>query len=124
VEVRMKIRQGFVSNSSSSSFCIYGTELDIEDIKKYAPKDTNFDDGDWMYELEWRDVQQSIEKKVGENMSVFYDYECAEVYIGREFTTLEDDETGADFKASVEKRLKEVFGDGYKYGFIEETVQC
>ena len=120
----MKIRQGFVSNSSSSSFCIYGTELDLEDIKAYAPADTDFDDDDWQYELEWYEVAQAIEKKVGENMSVFYDYECAEVYIGREFTTLGDKETGAEFKASVEKRLAEVFGDKYNCDFIEETVQC
>ncbi len=28
----MKIRQGFVSNSSTSSFCIYGTILDSDEI--------------------------------------------------------------------------------------------
>jgi hypothetical protein len=30
----MKIRQGFVSNSSSSSFLLYGLECDWEDIEK------------------------------------------------------------------------------------------
>lgn len=30
----MKIRNGFVSNSSSSSFCLYGTQLDTCNISK------------------------------------------------------------------------------------------
>lgn len=119
----MKIRQGFVSNSSSSSFCIYGTELDIEDIKDYVASGDDTTGDDWQYEIDWYEVQQAIQRKVGENMSVFYDYECAEIYIGREFTTLGDEETGGALKESVEKRLVEVFGDKYNCRFIEETVQ-
>jgi predicted ATP-grasp superfamily ATP-dependent carboligase len=32
----MKIRQGFVSNSSSSSFCIYGVEIDHKELYELA----------------------------------------------------------------------------------------
>ena len=34
----MKVRLGFVSNSSASSFCIYGIELDYNAIKKAVKK--------------------------------------------------------------------------------------
>ena len=46
-----------------------------------------------------------------------------DVYIGREFGTIGDEETGGELKESVEKRLVEVFGDKYNCRFIEETVQ-
>lgn len=36
----MKTRQSFISNSSSSSFIIYGTRISEEDLKKYAKKKT------------------------------------------------------------------------------------
>ena len=37
----MKIRNGFVSNSSSSSFCIYGTYIEFDDLMEKI-KEMNF----------------------------------------------------------------------------------
>ena len=34
----MKIRNGFVSNSSSSSFCIFGKEYELDELKKLFEK--------------------------------------------------------------------------------------
>ena len=41
----MKSRQGFVSNSSTSSFCIYGTEIEFsdEDVKAFLLKGKSSD---------------------------------------------------------------------------------
>ena len=39
----MKIRQGFVSNSSSSSFICFGVRLTAADKKRIEDEDTDFD---------------------------------------------------------------------------------
>ena len=43
------------------------------------------------------------------------------VYIGREYVTLRDDETGGEFKANAEKTMQLIFGDD-EYEFINEQV--
>jgi hypothetical protein len=72
----MKIRNGFVSNSSSSSFCIYGFEndsvfgrMDLEEIFKFfnpsiVSKDAVYEKRDGAYvHPEWlRDTEGDMEK--------------------------------------------------------------
>lgn len=75
----MKIRQGFVSNSSTTSFLIYGVSVDdaelvdkawdVEGIEGYG---NPYDSGGW---------------------------------IGASWCQVRDDETGAQFKARVEAKL-------------------
>lgn len=43
----MKIRTGFISNSSSSSFIMIGISVDNDDIKKLFEKDEKFGTDDW-----------------------------------------------------------------------------
>jgi len=80
----MKIRNGFVSNSSTTSFCIYGIGLpkDIDRSSLKPPKD------------------YSIER--------FQDCSDFNYAIGRDFCTIEDNETGKQFRDSVKKTIREL----------------
>ena len=90
----MKTRHGFVSNSSSSSFCIYGSSFD--------PNEKNDDDFDMMTEIEdWIDKQSD---KNDWNVSTGPEYSDA-IYVGRNATSIKDDETGKQFKDSTETAL-------------------
>lgn len=90
----MKIRQGFVSNSSTTSFVIYGVyvnkgkyNLDMEDEKLFE---------------KMKGLELITER--GQN-----DY--GGVYIGRNWTSIKDDETGASFKKSVEDSVEKLLGE-------------
>jgi hypothetical protein len=112
----MKIRNGFVSNSSSSSFCIYGCHFSLYDEKGKAdfkelatklkiPKKmvkalTEEDDN---YDLEVDGETLKLPKNPP--LSTYYSSECQDLYIGRSYKTLGDDETGKEFKKSVEDIL-------------------
>ena len=95
----MKIRTGFVSNSSSSSFCIYGAffrsceeaaeALGLDEVPE-SPWDILVPEGLRLW-------------NVGER----YD---PEIFIGRCWATIKDDETGKEFKESVKKVFKDAGG--------------
>jgi hypothetical protein len=118
----MKIRNGFVSNSSSSSFCIYGQRFNLyaengrEAFKGLATKlkipkkmvKALTDDNDSYYESV---DETTLKLPKNPPLVVYYSPECQDLYIGRDYDTLGDDETGKEFKKSV----KDVLGDGCVY---------
>lgn len=79
----MKIRTGFVSNSSSSSFLIYGIELTSEEFGKFS------NDYDYAYPEYYHG-----------------DGEYAH-YFGISWNEVGDDETGREFKERVVKEVNE-----------------
>jgi len=74
-----------VSNSSSTSFCIYGVKID----------------GNLGYEEE----QVLQNKFAGTDMEIIQG-ECDSYYIGRSWSNIEDNETGKQFKDFVKRILK------------------
>ena len=83
----MKLRNGFVSNSSSSSFLIYGTSVD-------------------------RDKVEELEAKAEElGMTVEYGHPDGYYgYIGLSWDAIQDSETGAQFKNKIEEAVKKLLG--------------
>ena len=95
----MKIRTGFVSNSSSSSFCIYGTYI----------QNKNYDD-----------IEQIMNDTKGFSWSCGGEYSEG-IYVGRTFTSIGDNETGSEFKKTTEETLKKKFGDNIECSTIEQS---
>lgn len=108
----MKIRTGFVSNSSSSSFCIYGVSLKLEDFKEelkeeylkfmkkkgYAKEEDSFDtivDG---YEfVEW------IEEK--ENIEGYFPPDSDYYYFGEGAFSCPEDKTMGEWKKEIQQGM-------------------
>jgi hypothetical protein len=87
----MKTRKGFVSNSSTTSFCLYGIYLE-EDQQK-----------------EWMETYNKI-KKWDELESYSAPYTDS-IYLGKSLAKLKDDETGKQFKDHVKELIRNYFPD-------------
>lgn len=109
----MKIRQGFVSNSSTSSFCIWGVHFDRGDLKFPNVEDKNYDEEDESYDRMY-EIAEEIKGLT------FHNSEYDGCYVGRSFSAIKDDETGLQFKQKTEKLVKEFFA---KLGTQPEKLQ-
>lgn len=106
----MKIRTGFVSNSSSSSFCAFGViaEADKEFLENWGMVFTDEDlneDGDFM-----EDLLELVYNEVDKHRLLCHqDYDSRRAYIGISYTSMADDETMIQFKARVKETVKKMF---------------
>ena len=145
----MKIRNGFVSNSSSSSFMIYGTVLErsdfeknLESLKKKAIEVLSKSDKSYHIESlkEWqkvpdnptdeerKDIIDQFDGPSEISYDLFHDGDLEphnapyedEIFIGICPSKILDEETGREFKDRVERQIREIFPDVQGFDFYQE----
>jgi hypothetical protein len=115
----MKIRIGFVSNSSSCSFCIYGLALYEGDLRKMLGLT---DDGDNDNDFCSDDIAELFQKAGINDIEIQYGPESSDLYIGKDWCKIGDDQTGKQFKEDIEKKIKKILKKtDLKFGTHEEA---
>ncbi len=139
----MKVRQGFVSNSSTTSFCIYGickneTEIKEALIEKELATQEELADGMYEYmdgynykrkkrngELTEEDIDENEKKFFKEEDGYVFnqvgDYGDDYSYLGIPWQNIREDETGAQFRERIQNKMKTLFGDNVECSTHEEA---
>jgi len=104
----MKIRLGYVSNSSTTSFCIYGYDF-YDYVDKLKEKYGDMDGYELLGKIEEETGFYTSSGPSGESL-----------YVGRSWSSIKDDETGKQFKEDVEKKLEKLLGEKIVCGTYEE----
>ena len=110
----MKIRNCFVSNSSTCSFCIYGTTFEQDELRERLAKnfEKNFPDeakkaGDDFWDI--GTILKPIDPIFGDLDFIYSPYEVMYVGISPDWT--KDDMTFGEFKKQAAEALRKILGD-------------
>ena len=114
----MKVRNGFVSNSSTSSFLIYGVSIEEDKLKQAlldvgVLKDEEKDEDG----IDFYGVLDEATK--GTNLEYHRPEGDDSFYVGTSWSSVGEDQTGKQFKEQVEEELKKKLGITVKCGTHE-----
>jgi len=133
----MKKRIGFVSNSSSSSFCIYGYEISgiytlAESLIESDKAKTLLAEalGEKNSSKSAKELFEELKEKEGASEALYalgidsvIDGESNYVYLGRDYRSLRDEETGLEFRRAAFDCVEEFFSfKGKTAGYICEVI--
>jgi hypothetical protein len=104
----MKIRNGFVSNSSSSSFCIFGIYSETKTYEALKKAVTEEDSTEGSEEEEVGDYE--VVDKISEKTNLSYHSSDDGYWLGTSWMRIGDDETGRQFKDKIIDRLTTASG--------------
>lgn len=100
----MKLRYGFVSNSSSQSFLIWGIQVDdLKELPAFASETEDDDD-------EYGDRYDEADRVLAKLGLEMHSPDCSGYYIGASWAKVKDNETGAQFKERVKALIAKATG--------------
>lgn len=108
----MKLRLGFVSNSSSSSFCVYGADIEkfIPDLLGNKVFSNSYERNNYIESL-FKGTGFEFHNSDGE---FFYG-----VIVGKSPYSMKDDETFGQFKNDIKTKISEIVGKEVDCGVFE-----
>jgi len=106
----MKGRNGFVTNSSSTSFCIVGKFIHEEDlyIDKIVEVFNKLDANNQVTKDDVIDDLYTIVETISTTIDVHGGDDCGGYWVGLDISKLQEDETLSAFKSRVQKELEKL----------------